>query len=74
MSPAELRLRPVVGPIPSPGLPFRYSAVDAWIRTPAPTLGQHNREVIGGLLGLSAADLDQVEREKVIGARHEGLA
>lgn len=68
------RNRRVVGSIPVSGLPFRLLGVDSWIRTPAPTLGQHNRDVLVGLLGPSAADLDELEREKVIGTRPEGLA
>jgi len=69
----ERRAHAVVGAIPTPGLPFRYSSVDRWIRTPAPTLGQHNRDVLGGFLGLSDTELAELERDKIIGARPEGL-
>lgn len=65
---------PVVGSIPIPGQPFRYSSVESWLRTPAPTLGEHNREVLGGILGLSHAELEKLELEKIIGTRPEGLA
>ena len=34
---------------------------------PAPGLGQHNREVLGDLVGISAKALDEMEREQVIG-------
>jgi crotonobetainyl-CoA:carnitine CoA-transferase CaiB-like acyl-CoA transferase len=38
------------------------------IELPAPTLGQHTREVLRGLLGLADAELGALERERVIGA------
>ena len=34
--------------------------------TPPPRLGEHNREVFGGLLGLSDAELDELERGRII--------
>ena len=64
---------PVVGALPLPSLPFRYASVDRWLRTHAPTMGQHNEQVLGGLLGLSAEELDALERDGVIGTRPEGL-
>jgi crotonobetainyl-CoA:carnitine CoA-transferase CaiB-like acyl-CoA transferase len=39
---------PVVGTHPAPTLPFTYTSVDRWLRSPAPTLGQHNEEILGG--------------------------
>ncbi len=64
---------PVVGPMPLPSLPFRFAGVDAWLRTPAPRIGQDNERVLGGLLGLSRSELDALEEEGVIGDRPEGL-
>lgn len=69
----ESKAHPIVGSIPIPGLPFRFSDVESWIRTPAPTLGQHNREILSRLLGHSADELDDLEQDKVIGTRPEGL-
>ncbi len=37
------------------------------VRGPAPTLGQHNEEVLCGILGLSAAEYQQLVDEQVIG-------
>jgi crotonobetainyl-CoA:carnitine CoA-transferase CaiB-like acyl-CoA transferase len=35
--------------------------------TPAPTLGQHNEEILGGLLGLSKEEIQTLADEQVIG-------
>jgi crotonobetainyl-CoA:carnitine CoA-transferase CaiB-like acyl-CoA transferase len=59
--------------MPLPSLPFRYSSVDRWLRTPAPTIGQHNESVLGGILGLSPDELRELEAEGVIGSRPSGL-
>jgi len=64
---------PVVGPIPLPSLPYRYASVDRWLRTPAPTLGQHNQEVLCGMLGVTADDFAALEADGVIGTRPHGL-
>jgi crotonobetainyl-CoA:carnitine CoA-transferase CaiB-like acyl-CoA transferase len=63
---------PIAGAHPIPGPPFRYATVDHWHRTPTPTMGQHNREVLGEL-GLDDAELDALERDEVIGYRPKGL-
>jgi len=64
---------PVIGAMPLPSLPFRYASVDRWLRTPAPTLGRDNEQVLCGILGLSADDLAALEAEGVIGTRPAGL-
>ena len=64
---------PVVGAMPLPSLPFRYASVNRWLRTPAPTIGQHNEQVLCGILGLSAHEVRALEGAGVIGTRPRGL-
>jgi crotonobetainyl-CoA:carnitine CoA-transferase CaiB-like acyl-CoA transferase len=57
---------PVAGAFKYPGAPLKYSATPWELRMPAPTLGQHNQEILGGRLGLSAARLGELKRTGVI--------
>jgi crotonobetainyl-CoA:carnitine CoA-transferase CaiB-like acyl-CoA transferase len=50
-----------------PTLPFTFRGLPLSFDRPAPTLGQHNREVLGGLLGLSDEELQELEEAEVIG-------
>jgi crotonobetainyl-CoA:carnitine CoA-transferase CaiB-like acyl-CoA transferase len=59
----------VVGEQPNPSAPYRIGAEPMPIRAVAPTLGQHNREVLGGMLGLSDDALAALEASGVIGNR-----
>ncbi|HEX7096297.1 MAG TPA: CoA transferase [Acidimicrobiales bacterium] len=68
----EVIEHPVVGSRPTPTMPFRYASVERWLRSPAPTLGQHNRDILGGLLGLSDDELDELEASGIIGTRPRG--
>jgi crotonobetainyl-CoA:carnitine CoA-transferase CaiB-like acyl-CoA transferase len=38
----------------------------ATLRTPAPTIGQHNDDVFGEMLGLDAAEIARLKEERVI--------
>jgi len=37
------------------------------LRTPAPTLGQHNQSVLGGMLGVSETELESLAEAGIIG-------
>ena len=63
---------PVVGPQSTMGAPFRFASVDRWLRRPAPPLGQHNHEILAEL-GYAPGEIEQLEAEKVIGHRPEGV-
>ncbi|HWC39668.1 MAG TPA: CoA transferase, partial [Acidimicrobiales bacterium] len=65
---------PVVGTHDLPGLPFRLGErSNGWLRSPPPTLGQHNDEVLGGVLGLREDEVEALRAEGVIGDRPVGL-
>ncbi|MCC6472503.1 MAG: CoA transferase [Burkholderiales bacterium] len=49
------------------GRPWRLSATPLSIAGPAPRLGEHNREILTGLLGYSPGEVDALEHEGVIG-------
>jgi benzylsuccinate CoA-transferase BbsF subunit len=55
-----------MGPSPYEGLEHRMSRTPGDLRWPAPTLGQDNEEVLGRLLGMGAAEVDQLKQEKVV--------
>ena len=63
---------PQVGPKQYPGLPWKMSGTPGEVRWPSPTLGQHNREIFGGLLGLSGEEIDALESGGVIGTKPTG--
>jgi crotonobetainyl-CoA:carnitine CoA-transferase CaiB-like acyl-CoA transferase len=57
------REHPVLGRITMPNVPFKSSEVDAIPRTPAPLMGQHNREILSTLLGYALAEVVDLERD-----------
>jgi crotonobetainyl-CoA:carnitine CoA-transferase CaiB-like acyl-CoA transferase len=64
---------PVVGCHEVSGMPFRLSSYSGpWFRTPPPLLGQHNREILRGILGLSDARIEELRRNRIIGERPLG--
>ena len=50
-------------------LAAKFEDFDASAAGPAPTLGQHNHEVLSGLLGLSDAEIAELEEQQVIATR-----
>jgi crotonobetainyl-CoA:carnitine CoA-transferase CaiB-like acyl-CoA transferase len=57
---------PVIGGVRVDGQPVRMSKTDWWIEQAAPTLGQHNRLVLAEVLGLSDAEIDELDEQGVI--------
>jgi crotonobetainyl-CoA:carnitine CoA-transferase CaiB-like acyl-CoA transferase len=57
---------PDIGDVRVEGIPLRLSATPWQIDSAAPQLGQHNREVLCGLLGHSDAELDDWAQRGVI--------
>jgi crotonobetainyl-CoA:carnitine CoA-transferase CaiB-like acyl-CoA transferase len=62
----------LVGSQPTMGAPFRYTSVDRWLRHAAPTLGQHNAEILHEL-GYDDAAIEALSAEGVIGDWPEGI-
>lgn len=64
---------PVVGAVLQEGWPVRFSGgPQRFHRGPAPTLGQHNREILSALLGMAEGEIDELEAAGVIGSRPVG--
>ncbi|GGC72710.1 putative CoA-transferase [Chelatococcus reniformis] len=59
--------RPFIGRHPQPSTAFREGDAPFPVRRAPPTLGQHNREVLGGLLGLTDAELARLAQTGIIG-------
>ncbi len=51
---------PVAGHTKIPGVPVKMSRTQGRVRRPAPTLGQHNEEILTQVLGLSKAQVDEL--------------
>lgn len=62
--------RPATGAAAYPGWPYRFEpGARAHHRAPAPTLGQHNEEILGRELALSPAEIADLAGQQVIGTR-----
>lgn len=59
--------RAFIGRHPQPSMPFREGAAPFAVRSAPPTLGEHNREILVGMLGLSDVELEELTREGIIG-------
>ena len=55
-----------MGPSSYEGLSHRMSRTPGELRSAAPVLGQHNDEVFRGMLGLTAEEIEQLQKENVI--------
>jgi len=65
---------PVVGRTLMPSMPFRFeSRPGGWLRSAAPTLGQHNEEILRDVLDLTDDEVAGLRKAKVIGTRPAGL-
>jgi crotonobetainyl-CoA:carnitine CoA-transferase CaiB-like acyl-CoA transferase len=63
---AQVVEHPVAGAVATPGIGIRSDDLDLAYRAAAPTVGQHTDEVLGEVLGLSAAELDDLRSQGAI--------
>ncbi len=68
----QWRERAFVGNQPNPSAPYRpivkgEDSPPYAVEWPAPTLGEHGREVLSRLLGLTEGELDTLEDDRIIG-------
>lgn len=61
--------RAFIGLHPQPSMPIREGARPYAIRTAAPVLGQHNKEILSGVLGLPDLEIAHLLREEIIGTK-----
>jgi hypothetical protein len=61
--------RPFMGPHLLPSVAYREgdAILPYAIEHLAPTLGQHNHDVLSGVLGLSDTEIVELERDEIIG-------
>ena len=67
----EVETHTVTGAHEIPMLPFRFSRVDHWLRSPSPTLGQHNTEVLSEI-GLAPSAIDDLRQAGIVGETLRG--
>jgi len=60
------REQPSMGKVRIPGIPVKLSATPGKIDKPAPSLGEHNKEIYGDLLGFTTELMKKLEEEGVI--------
>ena len=56
----------VTGTVQIPGIPIKLSETPGQIDAPAPNLGEHTSEVLTSLLGLEAAEVNQLKQDEVV--------
>ena len=64
-----------MGPVPIVTCPAHFeSGPRRYHRSPSPTLGQHNQEILTGLLGVDPAEVEDLETRGVIGTQARTMA
>ena len=58
---------PEVGPRHHAGIPWKFSETPCAVERPAPCLGEHNREVLGEVLGYSTSEIEELSAAGAFG-------
>ena len=58
--------RPEAGMHLYPGFVPKFHTTPSEVRMPAPCFGEHNTDVFAGILGLSAEEIQELEKERII--------
>ena len=56
----------IAGNTSVPGLPIKLSETPGQVEVPAPALGEHTKEILETLLGISGTEIDQLQQSGVI--------
>ena len=56
----------VTGSVQIPGIPIKLSETPGQIDAPAPSLGEHTAEILTGLLGLDAEEINQLKQDGIV--------
>ena len=57
---------PTAGKVRMAGIPVKFSDTPAAVHKPPPLLGQHNEDVLRNWLGMSAAAIEELKKDKII--------
>jgi len=57
---------PVAGPVKMAGVPIKMAVTPGSVDTPAPLLGQHTAEILQQLLGLTAAEIEDLHKRNIL--------
>lgn len=58
--------QPGIGDFRVTGVPIKFSETETCVQRPAPGLGEHNKEIYGTMLGISAEEVDKLKEKGVI--------
>ena len=59
-------VHPKAGPIKLTGTHIKFSETKSSIRTPSPSLGEHNEEILTSMLGMTKEEIDTLKQEGVL--------
>jgi len=57
---------PTAGVVRTPGFPIKFEKTPGEVLTPAPTLGQHNEEILSTVLGYRKEEIEALRKDGVI--------